>query len=116
MWGNRIYVTRGFSAGELAATLVREANHILNGVERDYYDNWPVNAFYAEKIFEPSKNKDVDLPRYIIMIYRFDRSSIPESVLKKPLTGPLFPTEDAWKLSDVGSDPVDDRWLSPVYR
>jgi hypothetical protein len=122
MWGNRIYVSRGFSERELATALVHEVNHILNGAERDYYDRWPVNAFlheyrafYAEKLFEPSSCGNVDLVRHIIMIYRYDRSSIPESVLKQPLTGLLFPTEDAWRLRSVESDPVDDRWLSPVY-
>ena len=122
MWGNRIYLSGGFEARELAATLVHEVNHILNDVDRDYYDNWPVNAFlheyrafYAEKLFEPSSYWNVDLVSYIIKIYEFDRASIPESVLEQPLTGLLFPTVDAWKHRSVDSDPADDRWLSPVY-
>jgi hypothetical protein len=122
MWGNRIYVSRVFDAKVLAATLVHEVNHILNDVDRDYYDNWPVNAFlheyrafYAEKLFEPSSYQGVDLVDYLIELYVFDRASIPEGVLKQPLTGLLYPTEDAWKLRDVESDSVDDRWLSPVY-
>jgi hypothetical protein len=122
MWGNRIYLSSGLDAGALAATLVHEVNHVLNGADRDYYDNWPLNAFlheyrafYAERIFEPSSYPNVDLVSHIIKIYGFDRASIPESVLKQPLTGLLFPTEDAWRLRDVEADPVDDRWLSPVY-
>jgi hypothetical protein len=122
VWGNRIYVARGFGREDLANSLVHEVNHVLNDVDRDYYDRWPVNAFlheyrafFAEKMFDPSRYEGVHLAGYVIDIYGFKRSEIPESVLEQPLTGLLFPTGDAWSDRDVESDPVDDRWLSPVY-
>ncbi len=56
MWDDRIYVARGLSPRELAATLVHEVNHVLNRSEEHYRSDAAIfveeyRAFYCEALF-----------------------------------------------------------------
>ncbi|MBM4279309.1 MAG: hypothetical protein FJ137_00640 [Deltaproteobacteria bacterium] len=56
MWDDRIYVAKGLSPKELAATLVHEVNHVLNRSEEHYRSDAAIfveeyRAFYCEALF-----------------------------------------------------------------
>jgi hypothetical protein len=60
MWDDRIYVARGLSPRDLAATLVHEVNHVLNKSEERYDSDAAIfveeyRAFYCEALFRGEK-------------------------------------------------------------
>ncbi len=114
MWGNRIYVARGKTARELAATLVHETNHVLNRSDVGYYDDLPTSAFLHEyRAFDAERELDaepyegVDLVAHVIELYGLDRSRIPARVLDHPLTPRLLPDAAGWRARRVEDDPVE---------
>jgi hypothetical protein len=114
MWSNRIYVSRGQTTRRLAATLVHEVNHVINRSEVGYWDDLPTSAFrheyrafYAESLFDPEEYEGVDLVDYVIDLYELDREAMPASVIAKPLTERLLPTEAAWRARRVKDDVPD---------
>ncbi len=113
MWGDRIYVARGLTSQQLAATLVHEVNHVLNRSEIGYYDDLPSSAFreeyrafFAERTFDPRPFDGLDLVAHVIELYDLDRDGIDPSLLKTPLTPRLLPSATAWQAR--GLDPADD--------
>lgn len=56
MWDDRIYISHGLSAEQLAKTLVHEVNHVLNESEEHYRGQKAIfaeeyRAFYAEALY-----------------------------------------------------------------
>jgi hypothetical protein len=56
MWDDRIYVSPGLTAQQLASTLVHEVNHVINKSEEHYRGDKAIlaeeyRAFYAEALF-----------------------------------------------------------------
>jgi hypothetical protein len=120
MWSNRIYVSRGQPARQLASTLVHEMNHVINRSEVGYWDDFPTSAFvheyrafHAERTFDPAPLEGVDLTDHVISLYDLDRSAIDPSVLAAPLTPRLLPDADAWRARRVSADPPDDDATCP---
>jgi hypothetical protein len=114
MWGNRIYVKRGQSTRDLAATLVHEVNHVINRSEIGYYDDLPTSAFlheyrafHAERAFAPDSYEGIDLVDYVITQYELDRARIPARVLEHPLSPRLLPDPAAWRARRVQDDPEE---------
>jgi hypothetical protein len=115
MWSNRIYVSRGQPARQLASTLVHETNHVINRSEVGYWDDVPTSgfvheyrAFYAERMFDPAPLDGIDLADHVIELYDLDRAAIDPDVLADPLSPRLLPDADAWRERRVSADPVDD--------
>jgi hypothetical protein len=60
MWDDRVYVTQGRPAKELAATLVHEVNHVFNNSEEKYRSQKAIlveeyRAFYSEELLRTGK-------------------------------------------------------------
>ena len=90
-WDDRIYVERGLTAKQLAATLVHEVNHVLNRSEEHYRGQRAAfveeyRATYAEALFRGERitaAKARKLKNEVIALYGFDRVD-PESVPDLP--------------------------------
>lgn len=114
MWSNRVYVSRGQTTRNLAATLVHETNHVINRSEVGYWDDLPTSAFrheyrafYAEAMFDPDAYDGVDLTAHVIELYDLDRAALPAAVLAAPLSPRLLPDAAAWRARNVAADPRD---------
>ncbi|MBK8168870.1 MAG: hypothetical protein IPK60_00830 [Sandaracinaceae bacterium] len=114
-WSNRIYITRGQSAEQLASTLVHEVNHVLNHSEQHYYDDLPTSgfieeyrAFTAERRFRAARWEGTNMINYVCDNYDWDRDAIDAEVLSSPLSPQMLPSAANWSVRLVEDDPVDD--------
>lgn len=114
-WSNRIYITRGQSADQLASTLVHEVNHVLNHSELHYYDDLPTSgfveeyrAFTAERRFRPSRWEGVNMIDYVCDNYEWDRTKVHPAVIASPLSPEMLATDANWEIRDVAGDQIDD--------
>lgn len=85
-WDDRIYVERGLTPRQLAATLVHEVNHVLNKSEEHYRGDTAAlreeyRAYYAEKLLAGERmtpRKCADLKASIVRDYGLAKAHLAE--------------------------------------